>query len=165
MNLCTNAAHAMEDTGGILEVGLKDIRLDKEDKLTGLKQGDYVELKVADTGSGIDPEIIGSIFEPYFTTKGPGEGTGLGLAHWCMASWKIITVKSPLTAGRMKVRHLPCICRSYKSFQRARQLSPERPPTGDERILFVDDEHAIARMGGRMPRKPGLFGSHPDVQS
>jgi len=82
MNLCTNAAHAMEDEGGILELSLKDIVIDTSvnGKLLDLKSGNYIEIKVSDSGVGIAPEIIGSIFDPYFTTKGPGEGTGMGLA-------------------------------------------------------------------------------------
>ena len=71
MNLFTNAAHAMEDKGGILEFSLKDVVMDRgvnREKLD-LKPGNYIEIKVSDTGVGIAPEIIGSIFDPYFTTK------------------------------------------------------------------------------------------------
>jgi len=70
MNLCTNAAHAMEDKGGMMTVSLANVFSD----------GDYVSLKVKDTGCGISPDIIEKIFNPYFTTKAPGKGTGLGLA-------------------------------------------------------------------------------------
>ncbi len=82
MNLCTNAAQAMDDTGGILEVGLADVKLDAKFPLTqsGLKPGNYLKATISDTGHGISPDIIDSIFEPYFTTKGVGEGTGMGLA-------------------------------------------------------------------------------------
>ena len=82
MNLFTNAAHAMEDKGGILEFSLKDIVMDRgvNRENLDLKPGNYIEIKVSDTGAGIAPEIIGSIFDPYFTTKGQGEGTGMGLA-------------------------------------------------------------------------------------
>jgi len=82
MNLFTNAAHAMEDKGGILEFSLKDVVMDRgvNRENLDLKPGNYIEIKVSDTGTGIAPEIIGSIFDPYFTTKGPGEGTGMGLA-------------------------------------------------------------------------------------
>ena len=80
MNLCTNAAQAMEESGGVLDVSLKDLFLDKDNSPVRMSQGNYIEIKVSDTGVGIAPEIIGSIFEPYFTTKGPGEGTGMGLA-------------------------------------------------------------------------------------
>ena len=80
MNLCTNAAYAMEDSGGTLNLSLKDVFVDKEKLSIGMKPGDYFEVKVSDTGTGIAPEIIDSIFEPYFTTKAHGEGTGIGLA-------------------------------------------------------------------------------------
>ena len=82
MNLCTNAAQAMEDDGGVLHVDLTDVWLDADFTKTydDLKPGDYLKLSVSDTGSGIAPENIESIFEPYFTTKAPGEGTGMGLA-------------------------------------------------------------------------------------
>jgi signal transduction histidine kinase len=70
MNLCTNAAHAMEDSGGIMTVSLANLFCD----------GDYVSLKIRDTGCGISPDIIEKVFDPYFTTKEPGKGTGLGLA-------------------------------------------------------------------------------------
>ena len=82
MNLCTNAAQSMEEKGGRLRVVLEDIRLtpDKPTHLLDLRPGDYITITVSDTGTGIPAENIGSIFEPYFTTKGPGEGTGMGLA-------------------------------------------------------------------------------------
>jgi PAS domain S-box-containing protein len=82
MNLCTNAAHAMENNGGTLEITLKDIIIDRATMIGDgyLRFGNYIEIKVSDTGSGIEPEIIDKIFEPYFTTKGVGEGTGMGLA-------------------------------------------------------------------------------------
>ena len=80
MNLCTNAAYAMEDSGGALNLTIKDVFVDKDKLSIGMKPGDYVEIKVADTGTGIPPDIIDSIFEPYFTTKAHGEGTGIGLA-------------------------------------------------------------------------------------
>jgi PAS domain S-box-containing protein len=82
MNLCTNAAHAMEENGGTLEITLKDVKTDRTIVMGDgyLKPGDYIEIKVSDTGCGIEPQIIHKIFEPYFTTKGVGEGTGMGLA-------------------------------------------------------------------------------------
>ena len=82
MNLCTNSAHAMEDKGGVLNIGLKDITLDDQTTTSrlGLNSGDYIEIMVSDTGVGITPDIINSIFDPYFTTKDQGKGTGMGLA-------------------------------------------------------------------------------------
>jgi len=82
INLCTNAAHAMEAGGGTLRIDLTDVRISPRQPAApaGLAPGDYLKLVVADTGTGIAPEILASIFEPYFTTKGPGQGTGMGLA-------------------------------------------------------------------------------------
>ncbi len=82
MNLCANAAHAMKERGGLLEVILdhEEILSDMSKGLINLKPGKYLKLTVRDTGTGIPPEVIDRIFEPYFTTKKFGEGTGLGLA-------------------------------------------------------------------------------------
>lgn len=82
MNLCTNAAQAMEDDGGNLEITLHDISFTRATSRGDLsvKPGDYIEIKVSGTGYGIEPDIIKKIFEPYFTTKGTGEGSGMGLA-------------------------------------------------------------------------------------
>ncbi len=83
MNLCTNALHAMQDgRGGTLTVELEEVRLDAPwaTRQVTLLPGRYVRLSVADTGCGIPPEILDRIFEPYFTTRNGGEGTGLGLA-------------------------------------------------------------------------------------
>ncbi len=83
MNLCTNAAHAM-DGKGILEVRLSPVDLSESDlagqSIVNLKPGPYLKLSVSDTGAGIDAETMGRIFDPYFTTKEVGKGTGLGLA-------------------------------------------------------------------------------------
>ena len=82
MNLCTNAGHAMKDTDGVLEIGLREVVMDAANLIhhPALKPGHYLELSVRDTGHGIPRENLGRIFEPYFTTKEKGEGTGLGLA-------------------------------------------------------------------------------------
>lgn len=74
INLCTNAHHAMRKKGGILEIILahEDINSKNASKHPGLKPGSYIKLAVSDSGHGIDPEIMERIFEPYFTTKGPG---------------------------------------------------------------------------------------------
>ena len=151
MNLCTNASQAMDADGGVLGVTLRNTFMDAgpfRDELN-LKPGNHIELKVSDTGVGISPEIMGSIFEPYFTTKGPGEGTGMGLAltHGIVESCggKIIadsekgkgtvfTVYFPITDG----------CEDLGPLQEGDL------PSGTERILFVDDESSIARMGAEI---------------
>jgi signal transduction histidine kinase len=82
INLCTNAVHAMGERGGVLEVRLEDIELDAGSSMDyyDLSSGKYVRLTVNDTGHGIEPKILKRIFDPYFTTKGVGEGSGMGLS-------------------------------------------------------------------------------------
>ncbi|KKK50574.1 hypothetical protein LCGC14_3123660, partial [marine sediment metagenome] len=82
MNLCTNSYHAMGDKGGVLEVRVSEVYLDSEAfvQVQHLKPGSYLRLAVSDTGCGMEQVVIERIFEPYFTTKGRGEGTGLGLS-------------------------------------------------------------------------------------
>ena len=156
MNLFTNAAHAMEDKGGILEFSLKDIVMDRgvNRENLDLKPGNYIEIKVSDTGAGIAPEIIGSIFDPYFTTKGQGEGTGMGLAtvYGIIESYGgKISVHSKPGQGTLFTIHLPVT----RKRQEHRPYQSETLPTGKERILFVDDEAPIAKMGGQALERLG----------
>ena len=154
MNLCTNAAYAMEDSGGTLNISLKDVFVDKNKLSIGMKPGDYVEIKVADTGTGIPPDIIDSIFEPYFTTKAHGEGTGIGLAmvHGVVESYGgQISVESQLGKGTTFTIHLPIT----KKQSAQDDYVPEELPTGTERILFVDDEATIAKMGSQILERLG----------
>jgi len=141
LNLGTNAAHAMREKGGTLKVDLIREDLDSEDatKHPDLSPGSYLKLIVSDTGSGIGDETKQKIFEPYFTTKEPGEGTGMGLAliHGIVKSYDgDITVESELGKGTTFNVYLPRV---------EADVSPiEEPsvqiPRGTERILFVDDE-------------------------
>lgn len=82
MNLCTNAFHAMEKSGGTLDVRLHSIKMTKDDMVDGqkLRPGSYLLLEVRDTGQGMDQETMQNIFEPFYTTKEIGKGTGMGLS-------------------------------------------------------------------------------------
>jgi signal transduction histidine kinase len=82
INLCTNAALAMEDTGGIIDINIRDIMLSHEDALSypHTNSGPYLQLSIRDNGHGIAPEIQDRIFDPYFTTREVGKGSGMGLA-------------------------------------------------------------------------------------
>lgn len=86
INLCTNAYHSMREKGGIIKVSLQNVSITPEAILTGekfksgLDPGDYIRLTVSDTGRGMDKDTMDCIFDPYFTTKAVGEGTGLGLS-------------------------------------------------------------------------------------
>lgn len=155
MNLCTNAASAMENSGGTLEVTVTDVHitgasLDEPD----LDPGDYLRIEVSDTGVGIPPEIINSIFEPYFTTKRPGEGTGMGLAvvQGIVESYGgKIFVDSQLGKGTTFSVFLPIV--SKRS-----DLMPETRfdlPSGTEHILLVDDELPIVKMGSQIMERLG----------
>jgi signal transduction histidine kinase/ActR/RegA family two-component response regulator len=156
MNLCTNAAHAMESSGGEIKVILEDEFIDKKSELTdlGLCEGEHLKIVVSDTGTGIDPSIIGSIFEPYFTTKEIGEGTGMGLAmvHGIVTSYNgKIFVDSKLDEGTEFKIYIPTTSQrlDYKPYE------TEDFPGGSEKILFVDDEAPIAKMGSQMLSRLG----------
>lgn len=177
MNLCANAFHAMEKNGGILEVRLKDVELDGISIIENkeLKPGDYLKISVSDTGTGIAPDILKLIFEPYFTTKATGEGTGMGLAtvHGIVKSYSgKITVESKLGKGTVFRVYLPITQKKTES----KEYKKEDLPTGTERILLVDDELPIVDMGSQMLERLGytvttstssveagkLFSSKPD---
>ena len=149
MNLCTNAAQAMERHGGVLHVSLADTVIDAAfaRNRPGLKPGAYVCLSVADTGTGIAPEHLHAIFDPYFTTKALGEGTGLGLAivHGIIKSYGgDINVESKFGKGSTFTIYLPVIQKTPATkADRAKAL-----PTGCERILLVDDEPPIVNVTG-----------------
>ena len=151
INLCTNAANAMEERGGILEVILRDVELDASTfgQYQNLMPGKYLHLTVRDTGPGIDPLLIDRVFDPYFTTKDVDEGIGLGLteAYGIVKSHcGAITVESELGKGATFHVFLPLV-------ETAVNGEPEAPrpiPKGTERILFVDDEDPMAKMAKRM---------------
>ena len=141
MNLCTNAAHAMEENGGRLEVQLENIRLEQEanPQLWALPPGNYVKLSVEDAGHGIAPDIIDRIFDPYFTTKKPGKGTGMGLAvsHGIVKSCGgAISVDSRSGRGTRFEVYFP----GHEGNNREMVEALEMLPRGMEHILFVDDE-------------------------
>ncbi len=81
MNLCTNAFHALRETGGLIEARVEMAELGEDDAgMLGLSPGEYVRMVVEDNGPGIPPGIVDKIFDPFFSTKDKTEGTGLGLA-------------------------------------------------------------------------------------
>ncbi|HEY7489603.1 MAG TPA: ATP-binding protein, partial [Candidatus Tectomicrobia bacterium] len=145
MNLVMNAAQAMEDAGGVLEVRLVNLALgEMAAQPQALRPGTYVRLTVRDTGGGIDPAIMGRIFDPYFTTKEVGQGTGMGLAvvHGIVTQHGgAISVQSMRGQGTSFQVSLPV---------RDTEPLPASPPTvalssGQGRILFIDDEPALVR--------------------
>ncbi len=152
MNLCTNAYHAMEDTGGTLTVGLRQVQLELSE-LVGFPNlaqaaGTYLVLEVRDTGCGMTEDIVERIFDPYFTTKEEGKGTGLGLA----TVYSI--VKS--TMGDIRVTSIPgkgsCFSVYIPAVRPERETAPKISSFADafagqgERLLVVDDDYDIAAM-------------------
>ncbi len=149
MNLCTNAYHAMRDTGGILTLTLQDMEITKEDVglLSGIAPGPYIRLEVSDTGTGMAKETLSKIFEPYFTTKEIGEGTGLGLAvvHGIVQGHNgHIAVSSEPGKGTTFHVFLP---RLEKDVAESATFLEDSPAQGGrEHILIVDDEANIVRI-------------------
>ncbi|MFH0782684.1 MAG: response regulator [Pseudomonadota bacterium] len=151
MNLCTNAAQAMEDDSGVLTVALSQIELTEESlrRHPGHLSGTYLKLRVQDTGRGIPADIIDKIFNPYFTTKAKGQGTGLGLSvvHGIIESYSgIIEVDSELGRGTVFDIFLPVIHLEALS----EKISAGQLPTGSEHILLVDDEAMLIEVLGGM---------------
>ncbi len=148
MNLCTNAYHAMRETGGVLGVRLAKITMEKDTvgKVSELAPGNYVLIEISDTGGGMDDKTLTHIFEPYFTTKTKGEGTGLGLSvvHGIVKSYQgHITVHSEPGKGTSFHVYLPSI-EEAPFFVNA--ACSQTIPLGTERVLLVDDDETISTM-------------------
>ncbi|WP_306549328.1 PAS domain S-box protein [Desulfobulbus sp.] len=156
MNLCTNAFHAMEQTGGALEIAIEQVTLSAADlsRQPSIAPGDFVMLSVSDTGPGIAPEIRDRIFEPYFTTKGVGQGTGLGLSivHGIVTEYGgFITCESDAGKGSIFRVFIPTI----NDLASLEHQPAEPVPSGREHILLVDDEQLLAEMGQSMLERLG----------
>ncbi|MBL0714036.1 MAG: response regulator [Desulfosarcina sp.] len=151
MNLCSNAHHAMREHDGVLEVNLADIEIDREKAAHcgGIKEGPYVELTIRDSGYGIPPEYMDRIFDPYFTSKEKGEGTGLGLAvvHGIVsAHGGAITVESEVGHGTAFHILFPKKNQVAAAGKMVSVSTPVRQE-GTESILFIDDEPALIEIG------------------
>jgi len=156
MNLCTNSAHSMRGMRGSLEVSLKNIEISEREShlYNELTHGPYVRLTVKDTGHGMTREVIEHIFEPYFTTKKQGEGSGLGLAvvHGIVKSYRgEIRVESEPEKGSTFYIYLPRVITDVKE-EREREA---HLPCGKERVMIVDDEEILVNAMGKMLEKLG----------
>jgi two-component system, cell cycle sensor histidine kinase and response regulator CckA len=157
MNLCTNAAQAMENQeAGILEIGLEMASIPPEQARfeQEVEPGEFVKLTVSDNGPGIEPGVRERMFEPYFTTKEPGKGTGLGLSvvHGIVkAHGGFIKVYSEVGKGTRFHVFLPMAEGDGKAVaQRETRL-----PGGSETLLLVDDEKALIDMSRQMLERLG----------
>ncbi len=147
INLCTNAAHALEAEGGAIDIQLTDVCIEESggDAYAEHSPGNFVEMAVVDTGVGIPEEIVNKIFEPYFTTKERGRGTGLGLAvvHGIVKNYGgDIQVTSDVGVGTTVRVMLPAYQKTETS-ETAPGGDPADIQANDERILLVDDEESI----------------------
>lgn len=151
MNLCTNSLHAMVDKGGILEVRLDALVFNpkKIKANTNTKKGNYVRLTISDTGVGMDKQTIDRIFEPFFTNKEVGSGSGLGLSvvHGIVNNYNgAIQVQSEQGKGTIFMIYLP----QHSAHGTEVSQITETTKKGCENILFVDDEKEITYMGKKM---------------
>lgn len=151
VNLCINAEFAMRKSGGMLEITLEEKRLTPEDASVHptLHAGLNLLLTVRDSGTGMSDTVRRRMFEPFFSTKPAGEGTGMGLA----------VVQGIVTShgGALRVESQPDHGTTVEVYfplhhlQEANQVFPTGPVVGgEERILFVDDDGTIGALGGEM---------------
>jgi signal transduction histidine kinase/CheY-like chemotaxis protein len=157
MNLSTNAYHALQETGGKLEVSLKEINLNYEESLqkVGIKVGRHLELTVRDNGQGMTPQVLERIFDPYYTTKKQGKGTGLGLSvtHGIIKNHGgDISVSSQPGVGSTFSVYLPVIDDVDLEIEPAETAGATN---GNERILLVDDEAQIIDIERRILERLG----------
>jgi PAS domain S-box-containing protein len=152
INLITNAYHAVERGGGSISVGLREIEWEgRGDDVEAPGPGRYVRLTVSDTGCGMEPFTLEKIFEPYFTTKEQGKGTGLGMS----VVYGIVKEHK----GDIRIASRPGRGTTVEVFFPAMEKGAAQPegagasvrvPTGDEHILLVDDEAAVVKLEKRM---------------
>ena len=158
MNLATNGIQAM-DAGGTLRVSLGRTRVDTQQIATTgtIAGGDYIVLKVSDSGSGIPPGILDRIFDPFFSTKEVGVGTGLGLSlvHGIVTEvGGAINVETKVGAGSVFTVYLP---RDGEVRDGPRDEQPELPRGDRQRILVVDDEEPLVRLATETLRELGYM--------
>ncbi len=178
MNLCVNAAQALQNRDGIITitVGTRHLSPDKIENCSSLPEGNYVAIDINDNGPGIPQEIAGRIFDPYFTTRGKQKGSGMGLAvvHGIIKNHDgCITMRSNPEQGTTFTVYLPIV----RTKTDTAVNTSDTNSTGSESILFVDDEADITEIGKLMLEDRGFqvktevnpidalntFRSNPDV--
>ena len=159
MNLCTNAFHAIEKEKGSITVNLCRKELRTEDIVTpNISPGSFIELSIQDTGSGMNKKTIEKVFEPYFTTKEVGKGTGLGLAvvHGIVKSLNgFIKVESEPGKGTTFHVYIPAVKEDV--ITPIDDTEQKDFLGGTERILIVDDESVIVNMNTSMLERLGYM--------
>ncbi len=158
INLCTNAFHAMEQSGGTLRIGLREISASASlpSAMPKLPAGEYIELTISDTGTGMDDLTIERIFEPFFTTKSIEKGAGLGLSvvHGIItAANGQLSVESNQGKGSTFHIYLPIIEKKASARKEEKPTIPLVKQAAN--ILFIDDEPAAIHMVTIMMTKLG----------
>ncbi len=151
LNICANSAQAMEETGGLINIKMENITVSHshENGEDILANGEYIKMVISDNGPGISPAIHEKIFNPYFTTKEVGKGSGMGLAvvQGIVKKHKgMITVKSDVGKGATFTILLPGINEDRGEKNR----EDKNPAFAGKRILFIDDEIQITRIATRI---------------
>ena len=154
LNLATNAAYAIAPRGGLIEIELTSVDIEADamactlEGAPNLTVGQYARLTVRDSGTGMSAEVLERIFDPFFTTKPPGQGTGLGLSivHGIMRSCGgAVTTQS--TLGKGTSFHLFFPAAQEASSTESTGILPGRARGAGQRVLFIDDEDAVVRLG------------------
>ena len=156
INLSANAAHAMEENGGILGIQVQSIHLEKTPGPSQIPPGNYVLLRITDTGTGMYPDTMEKIFDPYYTTKAFGKGTGMGLAvvHGIVKSHHAhIFVESRIHQGSRFSIYFPGLDEGKEKTLSAKATPV--PLRGSGHILLVDDEKSLVHMMTRMLERLG----------
>lgn len=146
INLCNNAADALPVTGGIIEINLRNVQVDNLQEQ--LSPGKYVQLRVSDNGEGMEKKIIDRVFEPYFTTKAIGKGSGIGLSvvHGIVENHGgSILCESNIGEGTQFTILLPAYTGTVQDSSDGKKGAVK----GREHILYVDDESSIVKLAKR----------------
>jgi PAS domain S-box-containing protein len=177
VNLATNAAHAIGDRGGVIDLRLDSYVVGPGDlgRASDLRVGNYVRLCVGDNGCGMDRDTLARIYDPFFSTKPVGQGTGLGLSvvHGIVSSHDgALNVYSDVGRGTEFYLYFPAASEPAKA--RAPE-TPQAQRTRHGHVLYLDDEEALVMFATRLLTRLGFrvsgftdaaealhdFGSHP----
>ncbi|MFT4054689.1 MAG: ATP-binding protein, partial [Novosphingobium sp.] len=150
LNLCINARDAMPD-GGRIRIATANVALSsRQARERGLEAGEYVEVSVSDTGTGMTPDVVARAFDPFFTTKPIGEGTGLGLSMiygFARQSGGQIRIETETERGTTMRLYLPRYALAATQDEAAAptsgEVTPAAPQPGCGRVLVVDDEPTV----------------------
>ena len=145
--------------GGTVKIECRNLGVDENQAAAenDLQPGDYVVLTVADSGTGMTPEVMAHAFEPFFTTKAQGAGTGLGLSMvfgYAKQSGGTVKLLSEQGKGTTVRLYLPRAVNDEETAERGAAAATAEP-TGSERILYVEDNPQIRKMGEAMLKKLG----------